>query len=102
MAASDAESKTAARMSGCFGKFFGVADGTRTRDNRNHNPGLYQLSYSHRRDCLLSDVSISEDQDYTRILGRWLVFRTKNFVLPGAWDRFNGGLPTSLPAGLLP
>jgi hypothetical protein len=26
----------------------GVADGTRTRDNRNHNPGLYQLSYSHR------------------------------------------------------
>jgi integrase len=28
--------------------FFGVADGTRTHDNRNHNPGLYQLSYSHR------------------------------------------------------
>jgi hypothetical protein len=28
----------------------GVADGTRTRDNRNHNPGLYQLSYSHH--CL--------------------------------------------------
>ncbi len=27
----------------------GVADGTRTRDNRNHNPGLYQLSYSHHR-----------------------------------------------------
>ena len=27
----------------------GVADGTRTHDNRNHNPGLYQLSYSHRR-----------------------------------------------------
>ncbi len=29
-----------------FGKF-GVADGARTHDNRNHNPGLYQLSYSH-------------------------------------------------------
>ena len=28
---------------------FGVADGARTHDNRNHNPGLYQLSYSHRR-----------------------------------------------------
>src|SRR5438034_8618570 len=31
-------------------KFFtedGVADGIRTHDNRNHNPGLYQLSYSH-------------------------------------------------------
>jgi len=26
----------------------GVIDGTRTRDNRNHNPGLYQLSYDHR------------------------------------------------------
>ena len=26
---------------------FGVADGARTHDNRNHNPGLYQLSYSH-------------------------------------------------------
>jgi hypothetical protein len=25
----------------------GVKDGTRTRDNRNHNPGLYQLSYRH-------------------------------------------------------
>ena len=29
---------------------FGVADGARTHDNRNHNPGLYQLSYSHRRE----------------------------------------------------
>ena len=28
--------------------YFGVADGARTHDNRNHNPGLYQLSYSHR------------------------------------------------------
>ncbi len=25
----------------------GVADGDRTRDNRSHNPVLYQLSYSH-------------------------------------------------------
>ena len=24
-------------------------DGTRTRDGRNHNPGLYQLSYVHHR-----------------------------------------------------
>ncbi len=28
-------------------KEFGVADGTRTHDDRNHNPGLYQLSYRH-------------------------------------------------------
>ena len=27
----------------------GVANETRTHDNRNHNPGLYQLSYSHHR-----------------------------------------------------
>lgn len=26
----------------------GVTDGDRTRDNRNHNPALYQLSYGHR------------------------------------------------------
>ncbi len=25
----------------------GVDDGVRTHDNRNHNPGLYQLSYNH-------------------------------------------------------
>ncbi len=31
-----------------FMGILGVADGTRTHDNRNHNPGLYQLSYSHR------------------------------------------------------
>jgi hypothetical protein len=27
----------------------GVGDGARTRDNRNHNPGLYQLSYAHHK-----------------------------------------------------
>ena len=31
----------------------GVADGARTHDNRNHNPGLYQLSYSHRRTAII-------------------------------------------------
>ncbi len=36
-------SRCSARNSG------GVADGTRTHDNWNHNPGLYQLSYSHHR-----------------------------------------------------
>ena len=30
----------------------GVGDGTRTHDNRNHNPGLYQLSYTHRSNFL--------------------------------------------------
>ncbi len=27
----------------------GVNDGIRTRDNWNHNPGLYQLSYIHHK-----------------------------------------------------
>src|SRR5687767_148243 len=35
----------------------GVADGARTHDNRNHNPGLYQLSYSHRRSAKYSDAA---------------------------------------------
>ena len=26
-----------------------MGDGTRTHDNRNHNPGLYQLSYTHQK-----------------------------------------------------
>ena len=34
----------------------GVADGARTHDNRNHNPGLYQLSYSHHRDLEINFV----------------------------------------------
>lgn len=37
--------------------FLGVADGARTHDNRNHNPGLYQLSYSHRSLELYLDFS---------------------------------------------
>ena len=37
----------------------GVADGTRTHDDQNHNLGLYQLSYSHRRAF-----------DYSRLGGR--------------------------------
>ena len=32
----------------------GVADGARTHDNRNHNPGLYQLSYSHRKRAIIA------------------------------------------------
>jgi hypothetical protein len=34
-------------LTGLFACMTGVADGTRTHDDRNHNPGLYQLSYSH-------------------------------------------------------
>ena len=37
------------RRSSCPRPESGVDDGTRTHDNRDHNPGLYQLSYVHRR-----------------------------------------------------
>ena len=37
-------------------KNIGVADGARTHDNRNHNPGLYQLSYSHRRSRIIAET----------------------------------------------
>ena len=33
---------------------FGVADGTRTHDDQNHNLGLYQLSYSHRKPAIIN------------------------------------------------
>ena len=37
-----------------------MADGARTHDNWNHNPGLYQLSYSHHRNqkCLACPTGI--------------------------------------------
>ena len=35
----------------------GVNDGTRTHDDRNHNPGLYQLSYAHHRRCAFQRMS---------------------------------------------
>jgi hypothetical protein len=37
----------------------GVADGTRTHDDRNHNPGLYQLSYSHHWDICLAHQELA-------------------------------------------
>ncbi len=43
----------------------GVADGARTRDNRNHNPGLYQLSYSHRRRRNYSRATLSSALNFS-------------------------------------
>ena len=48
--------KPTTNMGAGFFKFFGVADGARTHDNRNHNPGLYQLSYSHREPVIIAFV----------------------------------------------
>ena len=33
-----------------------MADGTRTRDSRDHNPGLYQLSYGHRASGIVAEA----------------------------------------------
>ena len=41
----------------------GVNDGARTRDNRNHNPGLYQLSYAHHNiDTVFSKIDTCKYQ----------------------------------------
>ncbi len=45
---------------------FGVTDGTRTHDDWNHNPGLYQLSYGHRRDQQ-RDLLAEQKQDYSDV-----------------------------------
>ena len=45
----------------CVPDLIGVADGTRTHDDRNHNPGLYQLSYSHLRDRDYSGAGVIAD-----------------------------------------
>ncbi|CAM2174971.1 hypothetical protein BCEP27_10818 [Burkholderia cepacia] len=56
------------RLSACFvNAFGGVADGTRTHDDRNHNPGLYQLSYSHHCYCFLFFAAFVFQQRRTRL-----------------------------------
>ena len=35
-------------------RLYGVGDGTRTRDTRNHNPMLYQLNYTHHMEGKLA------------------------------------------------
>ena len=53
----------------------GVADGIRTHDNRNHNPGLYQLSYSHR--CL-----VPRGSDGPRATQNWRARQDSNLLPP--------------------
>ena len=43
-------------------RFVRVSDGTRTRDRRDHNPELYQLSYAHH----VGRRSLAPDQPRTR------------------------------------
>ena len=43
----------------CLSSFvlFGVGGGIRTLGHWNHNPALYQLSYTHRKDCISLNIN---------------------------------------------
>ncbi len=54
----------------------GVADGDRTHDNRNHNPGLYQLSYSHRKSrAIIGRISNSQ-----HVMGSFCAMRVASSI----------------------
>ena len=46
----------------------GVDDGTRTHDDRDHNPGLYQLSYAHHgiSNCIAAYAAVAVPKRYWR------------------------------------
>src|SRR5688500_8397047 len=50
----DGLSCLAAWLSGCLDVLGRAIDGTRTRDSRDHNPVLYQLSYDRRREIAVA------------------------------------------------
>jgi hypothetical protein len=63
---------------------FGVADGARTHDNRNHNPGLYQLSYSHREAEIITRSSGQKPalvENYEAVLAFGLLTRISTLNL---------------------
>ncbi|MDQ5939988.1 MAG: hypothetical protein QG557_938 [Pseudomonadota bacterium] len=80
------------------GEEIGVNDGARTHDNRNHNPGLYQLSYAHHsvynEEKLLVRLAglepatpslegwCSIQLSYKRKIGRGRGIRTPDILLP--------------------
>jgi hypothetical protein len=47
----------------------GVNDGARTRDNRNHNPVLYQLSYNHHFLFCSTDLIVQNFRKYVKGIG---------------------------------
>ena len=59
----DLEKRKALQIFICRAFESGVGNGTRTHDNRNHNPGLYQLSYSHH--LVSRSVLLSRDLNFT-------------------------------------
>ena len=75
--ANDEEDEILLRMNG-------VADGARTHDNRNHNPGLYQLSYSHRRSTARQprDASLTQTPHDRRQQQDWHARQDSNLLPP--------------------
>lgn len=74
----------------------GATDGTRTRDNLNHNQGLYQLSYGHRlgrretrRERCESKRRISEISPPDGMPGGLNLLKIENGVGTG-WQGFIG------------
>ena len=84
---------------------YGVDDGTRTRDTRNHNPMLYQLNYIHHR----TDLRLTQEDDGTPegtrtpdpLLRRQLLYPPE---LQARMERVMGIEPTrpAWKAGILP
>ena len=63
----------------------GVDDGTWTHDNRNHNPGLYQLSYAHHSNPVQSYVWIDKHISAyraVRILHSYSVVKVDSYPSP--------------------
>ncbi len=61
----------------------GVIDGARTRDNQNHNLGLYQLSYDHRfvggrEVCAMPGVLKSKNSAFLALIHAWQAPRTRH------------------------
>ncbi len=52
----------------------GVTDGARTHDNRNHNPGLYQLSYNHHGIYIFSNGAPGRIRTFDQRLRRALLY----------------------------
>jgi CheY-like chemotaxis protein len=70
-----------------------VDDGTRTHDNRNHNPGLYQLSYVHhsKQETLLLAIPCPKGIEQLWIL------RSANYGGKGGINQAVGGLGFEVP-----
>ena len=80
---------------------YGVDDGTRTRDTRNHNPMLYQLNYTHHRRTTRENGTPEGTRTPDPLLRRQLLYPPE---LQARMERVMGIEPTrpAWKAGILP